>query len=301
MSDFTYSLPFSEVKFAEIIIRELKRGKRHDIAVLLNQAKVSVNNTGRYSYYIGGGRGNAYAVYIEIYVNPNNIEALSDEDVKKEVSSICDIVIPANVGFDIKGVEFFPDYSIDHDSEDDLVEDLIKTTTLAAKRMATLLTPELMNKGFEMSEAYIYMYAIENTLRVFIENICSGKYGGEYLSTIKISKGIAIKLESRRKDSESKRWLSFKSTSEIFYLDFIELGDIIRENWSDFKSYFPDQDFIIPKIKEIADVRNRIAHNSYIGDTERSMLKTYYKMILSQISEPLSESTKSTGEKLFEF
>jgi len=140
-----------------------------------------------------------------------------------------------------------------------------------------------MNKGFEMSEAYIYMYAIENTLRLFIERVCINKYGENYFDSIKMTKAITGKIEQRKKEAESKSWLSFNSSSAIFYLDFIELGDIIRENWVDFKSCFPDQDFIIPKIKEIADARNRIAHNSYVGDTERAVLKAYYKMIFAQI------------------
>lgn len=92
-------------------------------------------------------------------------------------------------------------------------------------------------------------------------------------------------MEQRKKDIESKKWLSFNENSDIFYLDFKELGDIIRENWDDFRSYFPNQDFILTKIKEIADVRNLIAHNSYIGSKERTMLKLYYEMILEQIGK----------------
>lgn len=34
----------------------------------------------------------------------------------------------------------------------------------------------------------------------------------------------------------------------------------------------------------MADCRNLIAHNSYVGDTERNLMKTYYNVILKQIS-----------------
>jgi hypothetical protein len=112
-----------------------------------------------------------------------------------------------------------------------------------------------------MAEAYIYMYVIENTLRLFIEKICIDKYGENYFNFIKKTKAIIDKVEQRKKDIESKKWLSFNENSDIFYLDFKELGDIIRKNWDDFRSYFPNQDFILTKIKEIADVRNLIAHN----------------------------------------
>lgn len=283
MFEYTYTLPFEETKFAEIVIKELKRTDLHDIAYLLKDSKVSINNTGIYSNNVGGGRWNAYAIYIEFYVNPLNIAVLEEKQNKKEISVVCNRIIPANVGFDIKDVEFFPDYTIEYDSNEDLVDDLVKTVQSQSKRIIDLLSPELMNKGFEMSEAYIYMYAIENTIRGFIENVLVTKYGGEYFNKIKLTKNINTKLSSRKVDASSKKWLSFNSESDIYFLDFIELGDIIRENWTDFSSYFPNQEFILTKVSELADARNRIAHNSYIGETERTMLKAYYKMITSQI------------------
>jgi hypothetical protein len=283
MFDFSYILPFDESKFADIIIKELKRTDFHDIAHLLKDSKISVNNTGIYSNNVGGGRWNAYAVYIEFYVNPQNIDFLEETQNKKVISTICNRIIPADVGFDIKDVEFLPNYTIEYDSDDDLVDDLVKTVQSQSKRIIDLLSAELMNKGFEMSEAYIYMYAIENSLRQFVEKVCKQLYGENYFDSIKLTKRISTKIESRKKDASVKQWLSFNSNSDMYYLDFIELGDIIKENWTDYKSYFPDQEFIIPKINEIADARNRIAHNSYIGDTERIMLKAYYRMILGQI------------------
>lgn len=283
MFDYTYSLPFNENKFAEIIITELKRKDAHQVAHLLKDSKVSLNNTGIYSNNVGGGRWNAYAIYIEIYVNPNNIDILCEKNNKDIIFAICNSVIPANVGYDLKDVEFFPDYSIDYDNEADLVEDLVKTSKSQSKKITEILSGDLMNKGFEMSEAYIYMYAIENSLRQFVEKVCIQIHGENYFDSIKLTKRISSKIESRKKDAAAKQWLSFNSNSDMYYLDFIELGDIIKENWTDFKGYFPNQEFIIPKINEIADARNRIAHNSYIGDTERIMLKAYYRMILGQI------------------
>lgn len=286
MNDFTYTLPFDENEFSRIIINELKRKQEYEIVNLLKNCKVSINEPGVFSHYDGGGRWNAYAIYIEIYVNPNNIEMLNEKSIKDEIKFICTSVIPASVGYDIKGVDFYPDYSIKYrEEEEDLIKDLVEISKNSSKKVIDSLPSDLINKGFDMSEAYIYMYAIENTLRLFIEKVCVENYGENYFETIKKTKAINNKLKQRKKDAESKIWLSFNSSSDIFYLDFIELGDIIKMNWSDFKPYFPDQDFIIPKINEIADIRNRIAHNSYIGDTERVILKAYYNMILAQIGE----------------
>jgi len=199
MSDFTYELPFSEDKLLEIIIKELKQKGKHKIAYLLKNAKIFVKVPGTFSYYIGGGRWNALAAYIQIYVNPDNIEILNENTIKDEIKSICDYVIPANVGYDIKDVSFYPDYSIEHEVEEDLVEDLVKTSKSLSKRIIEILPPELMNKALEMVEAYVYMYVIENTLRLFIEKVCIDKYGENYFDSIKKTKAIIDKVEQRKK------------------------------------------------------------------------------------------------------
>ena len=51
------------------------------------------------------------------------------------------------------------------------------------------------------------------------------------------------------------------------------------------RQYFPSQSFILPKLNDMAECRNKIAHNSYIDDLERNLMKTYYNVILRQISD----------------
>lgn len=53
--------------------------------------------------------------------------------------------------------------------------------------------------------------------------------------------------------------------------------------------YFPSQDFILPKLNDMAECRNKIAHNSYVNDIERNLMKTYYNVILKQISDAMQE------------
>lgn len=54
-------------------------------------------------------------------------------------------------------------------------------------------------------------------------------------------------------------------------------------NWDLFKDYFPDQNWITTKIREMADCRNLVAHNSFIDNHGRDVLKTDYVSILKQI------------------
>lgn len=39
------------------------------------------------------------------------------------------------------------------------------------------------------------------------------------------------------------------------------------------------------KLNDMTECRNKIAHNSYVDDIERNLMKTYYNVILRQISD----------------
>jgi len=89
-----------------------------------------------------------------------------------------------------------------------------------------------------------------------------------------------------RKDQEEKNaWLSIRGESDLFYMDFKELGDLILNNWDTFKDSFPDQAWIKSKIDELGNCRNLIAHNSYVGEHERNVINVNYRSIIKQLSK----------------
>ncbi|GAB7058166.1 MULTISPECIES: Swt1 family HEPN domain-containing protein [unclassified Paenibacillus] len=285
MSSFTYSLPFSNEKFLEGIIFELKRSAEYETAHLLRGASVTISADG-FSYYAGGrGRHNAYAAYVTFYLAPHNIDALDNEETKRLLREICDKLIPDDVGYDVKNVSFNIDLSKDFELEDDLIADLERQSDkVSGIILSKILPQDVKEKGYRMSEVYTYLYAVENSIRLFIEEVCKKQYGSDYFEKISIPSATQKTLDQRIADATSKKWLSVRGDSKLFYLDFKDLATIINNNWDIFKDYFPSQDFIIPKIKEMADCRNLIAHNSLIDETERNVIKTYYNVILKQIS-----------------
>lgn len=284
MSDFTYSIPFSNDKLLAGIFYQLKRENLYDIVNLLKGCNVEVEEGG-YSHYNGGGRWDAHSAYVNFYVNPTNIDFLDTQEIKSKLTNICDSLIPANVGFDIKETYFKLDLTKDFELEDDLILDLEKNTNaISATIINDILPEDVKIKGYHMTEVYTYLYAVENSLRLFIEKVCTEKYGEQYFSLITIPRALQNTIQSRMENAQSKKWLSIRG-SELFYLDFKDLGSLIDNNWDLFKDLFPNKEFIIPKLNEMADCRNLIAHNSYIGDTERNLMKTYYNVILKQISD----------------
>lgn len=289
MSDFTYELPFSKEEFMKGIILMLKKENKYDLASMLRGASVQIE-TGGFSYYDGHwGRSNALATYISFFVNPEYLDILDTDENRRTLSSICSNLIPPDVGYDVKSVSFNMDLTKDFELEDDLIADLEKNVnTISYKIIGELLPEDIRIKGYQMAEAYTYLYSVENSLRLFIEKVAKEKYGANYFSSLNITKDLKRKIEERMENGKAQKWLGVRGT-ELFYLDFKDLGSIINNNWDIFKKYFPSQDFILPKLSDMAECRNKIAHNSYVNDVERNLMKTYYNVILKQISDTMKK------------
>lgn len=287
MSGFSYELPFSYDKFMKGILLMLKKENKYDLASILRGASVQVEKGG-YSYYDGHcGRNNAVAAYIIFFVNPEYLDMLDTDENKNTLDRICSSLIPPDVGFDVKNVSFNMDLTKDFELEDDLIADLEKNVnTISYKIIGELLPEDIRIKGYQMSEAYTYLYSVENSLRLFIEKVAKDKYGENYFSSLTITRSLQRTIEERIKNAELQKWLSVRGT-KLFYLDFKDLGAVIDNNWDIFKDYFPSQDFIIPKLNDMAECRNKIAHNSYVSDIERNLMKTYYNVILKQIADSM--------------
>lgn len=289
MSDYLYELPFSNDKLMKGIIMMLKKENKYDLANLLRGANVQIEKGG-YSYYDGRrGRSDALAAYVTFFVNPEYLEILDTKENKDLLDAICSGLIPPDVGFDIKSVSFNMNLTKDFELEDDLISDLENNVNSKVyKIMGELLPEDIRTKGYQMAEAYTYLYSVENSLRLFIEKVAKEKYGDSYFSQLTIPRNLQRTIAERQKNDDANKWLSIRGT-ELFYLDFKDLGAVIDNNWDIFKDYFPSQSFILSKLNDMTECRNKIAHNSYVDDIERNLMKTYYNVILRQISDSVDK------------
>lgn len=287
MSSFSYELPFSNDKFMKGILLMLKKENQYDLASILRGASVQVEK-GTYSYYDGHwGRSDALAAYITFFVNPDYLDILDTQRNKDILDKICSNLIPPDVGFDVKSISFTMDLTKDFELEDDLIADLEKNVnTISYRVIGELLPEDIRAKGYQMAEAYTYLYSVENSIRLFIEKVSKEKYGDSFFPSLNITRSLQRTIEERMQNASNQKWLSVRGT-ELFYLDFKDLGAVINNNWDIFKDYFPSQDFILPKLNDMAECRNKIAHNSFINDIERNLMKTYYNVILKQISDSM--------------
>jgi len=86
-----------------------------------------------------------------------------------------------------------------------------------------LLPQDIQDKGREMSDVYLYLYCIENSLRIFIAEIMKRE---TVIMPTKVQAAI-----TKMKESESERkYLPVRGNNDLFYCDFIELGKIIISN-----------------------------------------------------------------------
>lgn len=149
-------------------------------------------------------------------------------------------------------------------------------------KVSSYLEIDIKNKGMEMSQIYMYLYCLENTIRAFIHKKLTILYGDTYLSKIKISASIQRKVQERKNKERNYKFISIRGNSDLYYMDFKELGNLITNN-QELLNYFPNENWIKAKIEELGDIRNLIAHNSYVGKHELDIIKVNFHSILKQI------------------
>ena len=133
---------------------------------------------------------------------------------------------------------------------------------------------------------YQIIFIIENILRRFTQNILLIE---GYTQLKKLRDRKLNKLISRYKSQESmKKYLPLRGDHDVFYLNLIELNIIFINYWKFFKEIFVSQTWITQRIKDLYDVRNRVAHNScFLTADELNSVKIYSKQIIKQISDYL--------------
>ena len=278
MVNFTYKAP-DENNYLIALIKYLKHHKKDEIASILEGAKCKILDSSQFSRK----RWDGMQTEILFEVPSDKLE-LATEEVKCELIRFCDEIMPKDVGFDVTSVDFKP--RLDMDEKSDIISDLDKTVSaVSGETLSNVLNGDLIQKGKSMSEVYLYLYCIENSLRIFIETVLKENYGDAYFS--QVSDGIKRTVTFRKENEQRNKWLSLRGYSDIFYLDFKELSSIIRSNWKIFEKYFPSQEWITSKINDLSEVRNLIAHNSFVSEQERKLMKSYFEIILKQIDQDM--------------
>jgi hypothetical protein len=274
--EYTYEIPDKE-KYLQGVIAILRHNNDNEIAELLKGCKCEITPSSQFSQV----RWNCMFTTVHLYVPITKLGAFS-QPIKKKLIDACDTMMPRAAGYDVLSVEISPSMD-DIPVEQSLAEDLEQISAELSQQILPILPDDIKNKGKEMAEVYLYLYCVENSLRLFIETVAKKHYGDDYFSKLSVPRPVLRGIEIRKKEEQSNQWLRVRGDSDLFYLDFGELGTIIQNNWDLFKDFFSDQAWILGKINEIAKCRHLVAHNSYIGTHEKEVIRVYYHSILKQI------------------
>lgn len=283
MSEFTYEIP-NEEKFLKAVLLRLKQQGRDDIASLLNGSKCTITHGGQFSYKIWNHFWTT--VNFEIPISRyEEVVSVATPEIIEIIRGICDEVMPTKSGLDVMEVNFAISLA-DVPQNEDLITDLERTTKeLPAELRSEIIPDDVKEKAQQMAKAYTYLYCVENALRAFIEKIGKENHGDKYLENLKLNADMKRKIEYRKKSQEKIKWLSIRGDSDVFYLDLEDLGTIIRNNWDIFEPYFPSQEWIVTNVNEIAECRHPVAHNSYLEEHERDVIRIDFAKIIRQIGK----------------
>lgn len=277
MSGFSYELP-EENGFFDAVLTVLKldpKYNQNNYYTILKNGYCEISATSSYSQK----RWDAMYTIVNFYIPQDKFGESASilDDIKTTLRKICAVVMPPNAGYDVMEVNISPDLNI---GQSDILREI---TTATDHTNLSILSDDIKQKGKDMSELYVTLYCIENLLRNFIDSILSNALGEMYFSKITVPSDVAKGIAVRKKEESQNKWLPFRGDKDIYYLDFIDLSKLILNNWEHFKSYFPSQGWISTKIDELYKVRCLIAHNSFAGDDEKTLVALYFKQIVKQL------------------
>ena len=290
MSGFTYQKPEERTYLKGLVEFLIYKGEK-ELADLLQGAKCIISPSTAFSHK----RWNAYWTTIYFYVPISRLKSVTQDKIDR-LLSICDEIMPRENGLDVMHVEFSPLLEPAETIDESIVEVEDATAHLSQEVMAKILPPDVKQNGRDMAGLYLYLYCVENSLRLFIDLVARKNFGEQYLGKLKISRETRNRIVQRKADEKKKRWLPARGGSDIFYLDFKDLGTIIQNNWELFSEYFPDLNWIVTKIDELSDCRNLVAHNSFLEVHQRNMIKVYYTSILKQLNDTLASRAHNPSE-----
>ena len=124
----------------------------------------------------------------------------------------------------------------------------------------------LRNEAREMSIHYELLYCLEQTIRDLIKDVFEASGDPDWWAN-----GVpdAVKQNARRSiKREREAAVTPRSSEEIDYTTFGELGEIIKANWSLFGSVFNDIKAVEKVLSNLNSLRNPIAHCAPLAPDE---------------------------------
>ena len=134
--------------------------------------------------------------------------------------------------------------------------------------------------------AYKLMYEIEVGLREFII-VSLGKDDQKWWKR-RLPSDVMKKLIDGREKERKIRWVELISHHPLYYIDFPDLKKVIEvgDNWRDiFQKTLGDKDVFCGGLRELEPVRNNLAHNRKVSDSDVFLLRANHSILENAIGK----------------
>jgi len=118
----------------------------------------------------------------------------------------------------------------------------------------------------EMSRHYELFYCLERYIRGLIEETLIAKQGELWWET-SVPKSIQDSAKDNMK-KEKDAAMSIRSEKDIDYINFGELGEIVRNNWDSFAPIFSSQRAFERIMSDLNRLRSPIAHSCLLPEDD---------------------------------
>lgn len=144
--------------------------------------------------------------------------------------------------------------------DDEQLEPFIKQFDLETRKNAA-----------RMARYYEIFYLLENNIRRLILETMEAAHGGDWWNS-HVSASVLDEVKKNRQ-REAQAAVSIRSEDYIDYTTFGQLGEIIRDNWSDFAGMLSNQPAVTRVLAALNMLRGTIAHCGVLAEDEVDRLK----------------------------
>jgi len=133
---------------------------------------------------------------------------------------------------------------------------------------------KIENDAEKMKEPYVILYLFENSVRKFIDNTLSDKYGKDkWWQIVVTKKDLQNKIIGRKELEGINKWHVPRGASEIFYTDLEDLAYLLNKERKEFSKYLDVDMWILNITKIIKLSRNIVDHHNPLPGREIKRLR----------------------------
>jgi hypothetical protein len=125
----------------------------------------------------------------------------------------------------------------------------------------------LRKEAAEMAKNYELFYCLEKTIRKQISELLEAHHGDKWWNDKVVPQHIVGEVK-KRVQRERESGITPRSTDDLDYTNFGELGEIIKANWAIFASIFNNAKAVEKIMFNLNTLRNPIAHCSVLAEDE---------------------------------